>query len=77
MAAPYQPEKIPTEQRLHPEAIIEDLKHNGKRARYLPTVDEIVSAISTDVRPGDVLCLMSNGGFGGIYEKLIQKLKEL
>lgn len=77
LAAPYLPEKIPVEQRLRPEMIIEDLKLNGKRARYLPTVDEIVSAVSKEVRSGDVLCLMSNGGFGGIYEKLIQKLKEL
>jgi UDP-N-acetylmuramate: L-alanyl-gamma-D-glutamyl-meso-diaminopimelate ligase len=32
--------------------------------------DEIVAAITPELRPGDVVAILSNGGFGGIYEKL-------
>lgn len=74
-AAPYLAEKIPEDQRLHPEQIIADLKERGKKAFYLPSIDEIVALIGRDARPGDVVCFMSNGGFGGIYQKTIEALK--
>jgi len=74
-AAPYLAEKIPEGQRLHPEQIIADLKERGKKAFYLPSIDEIVALIARDAKPGDVVCFMSNGGFGGIYQKTIEALK--
>jgi UDP-N-acetylmuramate: L-alanyl-gamma-D-glutamyl-meso-diaminopimelate ligase len=75
LAAPYLAEKIPEGERLHPEAIVADLKARGKKAFFLPSIDEIVALIARDARPGDVVCFMSNGGFGGIYEKVIRALK--
>lgn len=75
-AAPYQPEKIPEAERLHPEDVVSDLQKRGKKARYLPEVDRIVDAVAKEARSGDVLCIMSNGAFGGIYGKMIEALKK-
>jgi UDP-N-acetylmuramate: L-alanyl-gamma-D-glutamyl-meso-diaminopimelate ligase len=75
LAAPYQPEKIPEDQRLNPERLIEDLQTRGKKARYLPSVDQIVEVIGRETSSGDILCLMSNGGFGGVYDKVIRRLQ--
>ena len=44
-------------------------------ARQLPDADAIVSAIVPELRAGDVVAILSNGGFGGIYEKLPTALK--
>ncbi len=74
-AAPYLAEKIPEGERLHPEEIVADLKARGKKAFFLPSVDDIVSLIARDTKAGDVVCFMSNGNFGGIYDKTIQALK--
>ncbi|GMQ83905.1 MAG: UDP-N-acetylmuramate:L-alanyl-gamma-D-glutamyl-meso-diaminopimelate ligase [Gammaproteobacteria bacterium] len=38
------------------------------------TVDELVASITEQTQPGDRLVVMSNGGFGGIHEKLLEKL---
>ena len=46
----------------------------GVRADYLPSVDDIVRTVVDEARPGDVLLVMSNGGFGGIHEKLLTAL---
>jgi UDP-N-acetylmuramate: L-alanyl-gamma-D-glutamyl-meso-diaminopimelate ligase len=39
--------------------------------------DEIVASIAPEMRSGDVVAILSNGGFGGIYEKLPARLKIL
>jgi UDP-N-acetylmuramate: L-alanyl-gamma-D-glutamyl-meso-diaminopimelate ligase len=44
------------------------------RARHLPTVEAIVEAVSREAAPGDVVVIMSNGGFGGIHDKLLTAL---
>ena len=40
-----------------------------------PTVEEIVMFLEENARSGDHIVIMSNGGFGGIHEKLLQALK--
>lgn len=70
----FAPEKIPAEDRLNPEKIISDLVALGKNARFLSTPDRIVSEMVKELAPGDVVCVMSSGGFGGIHQKLISKL---
>ncbi|MBI3541149.1 MAG: UDP-N-acetylmuramate:L-alanyl-gamma-D-glutamyl-meso-diaminopimelate ligase, partial [Deltaproteobacteria bacterium] len=72
-AAPYLPEKIPQEERLEPVQVVEAMKKRGKKARYLPSVEEIVRVVLEEKKSGDVICIMSNGGFGGIHAKLLQK----
>ena len=47
---------------------------DGARASS-PDADAIVQTVAPEMRPGDVVAILSNGGFGGIYEKLPQRLK--
>jgi UDP-N-acetylmuramate: L-alanyl-gamma-D-glutamyl-meso-diaminopimelate ligase len=46
------------------------LRASGRPAQVIPEVDGIVSRLSETCRPGDLVLVMSNGGFGGIQEKL-------
>jgi UDP-N-acetylmuramate-alanine ligase len=43
----------------------------------VPTVEGIVQLVAPEMRSGDVVAILSNGGFGGIYEKLPERLKSL
>ena len=54
--------------------LVADLRARGQRARHIPDIDDIVSIIVAEHRAGDVVVLMSNGGFGGIHQKLLQAL---
>jgi UDP-N-acetylmuramate: L-alanyl-gamma-D-glutamyl-meso-diaminopimelate ligase len=65
---------LPEEDRLSPERIVDDLKQTGVDARYVPAVDDIVRTIASDSREGDLVVVMSNGGFDNIHEKLLSAL---
>jgi UDP-N-acetylmuramate: L-alanyl-gamma-D-glutamyl-meso-diaminopimelate ligase len=54
-----------------------EIQKNGRRARLLADADAIVETIAPEMRSGDVVAILSNGGFGGIYEKLPARLKAL
>ncbi|HEX6188943.1 MAG TPA: UDP-N-acetylmuramate:L-alanyl-gamma-D-glutamyl-meso-diaminopimelate ligase [Pyrinomonadaceae bacterium] len=56
------------------EKLIEDVAATGKPAHAITEVDDIVAQIRKEVRSGDVVAIMSNGGFGGIHEKLLAAL---
>jgi len=66
---------LPQEERLSTDALIADLRSAGQHARCIPTVDEIVATVSAESRPGDLVVVMSNGGFGGIHAKLLEALE--
>ena len=65
---------LPESERLSTERLVDDLRGRGQRARHIPSVGEIVRTIAGEHRPGDIVVLMSNGGFDGIHEKLLQAL---
>jgi UDP-N-acetylmuramate: L-alanyl-gamma-D-glutamyl-meso-diaminopimelate ligase len=77
MAAIFKPEAVPQDQRLDPMNVINGINANGKPARMLATADDIVESIAPELRPGDVVGILSNGGFGGIYEKLPARIRSL
>ena len=62
---------LPESERLSAERLVDDLRRQGQHARHIPDVDGIVSAIVREHRAGDIVVLMSNGGFGGIHQKLL------
>jgi len=62
-------EQLKPEERLDPHRLMEDLKQRGKQAAYLADVDAIVAHAGQQVQPGDIVCVFSNGGFGGIHER--------
>jgi UDP-N-acetylmuramate: L-alanyl-gamma-D-glutamyl-meso-diaminopimelate ligase len=67
---------LPADQRLDPERLIAELRLRGRSAAYLPDVEAIIGHVIAGVRPGDVVCVFSNGGFGGIHARLLARLGE-
>jgi UDP-N-acetylmuramate: L-alanyl-gamma-D-glutamyl-meso-diaminopimelate ligase len=66
--------EIPEKDRLDPERLVRDIEGRGRPARFLPDVAAIVAFLSERTRPGDVVAVLSNGGFGGLHEKLLAAL---
>jgi UDP-N-acetylmuramate: L-alanyl-gamma-D-glutamyl-meso-diaminopimelate ligase len=71
----FKPEKVPEGERLDENQLVEDLRRMGRAAWNLETVDGIIRKVCDEARTGDVIVIMSNGGFGGIYEKLPSMLE--
>ena len=67
-------EQIPAEERLDPARLMEDIRTADTEADYIPTADEIVEHVVGQAKEGDILCVLSNGGFGGIHQKLLDSL---
>jgi UDP-N-acetylmuramate: L-alanyl-gamma-D-glutamyl-meso-diaminopimelate ligase len=72
----FAPEKLPAGLRLDPKQVAEDLRGLGKEAEFIPTTDEIVRTISPHLKSGDLVCVMSSGGFDGIHGKLLKALEQ-
>ncbi len=66
---------LPYEERLSPEALVNDLKDGGVDARYIPAIPDIVRTVTNDARAGDLVIVMSNGGFDDIHQKLLTALE--
>jgi UDP-N-acetylmuramate: L-alanyl-gamma-D-glutamyl-meso-diaminopimelate ligase len=77
LAGVFKLDAISEAERLDPNKVIAALQAGGTPARLFPTVDEIVESVAPELREGDVVAILSNGGFGGIYEKLPAKLRML
>lgn len=73
----FKPETIPENERLTTASVVRALKKNGRQAREFADADAIITAVTPELTRGDVVAILSNGGFGGIYEKLPRKLEEL
>jgi len=81
LAGVYQQQRIPDPERLHPEDVVEALNAeaapaHSTMAELHPDADSIVSAIVPQLQSGDVVAILSNGGFDGIYEKLPRALNQ-
>ncbi len=61
-------------ERLSVPQLVRDLTGRGQRAREAASLDDIITAIVQEHRSGDLVVLMSNGGFGGIHQKLLRAL---
>ncbi len=75
VAGVFKSDSIPAAERLDLMAVGADLQARGKRARIISGADGIVQVIAPELRSGDVVAILSNGGFDGIYEKLPARLK--
>ena len=65
-------DQLDPEDRLDPERLMNDIRGAGAIAHYMASVDEIVEHVAREGEAGDVLCVFSNGGFGGIHKKLLE-----
>ena len=61
--------------RLSPEAIASAVQHRGREARACSSTAEIVTHLASHAVPGDLVLIMSNGGFDGLTAKLLDALK--
>ncbi len=66
--------KIPEDNRLDPQRLVADIARLGGAGDYLPEIDAIVARVKAAAAPGDVIAVLSNGGFGGIHRKLLEAL---
>jgi UDP-N-acetylmuramate: L-alanyl-gamma-D-glutamyl-meso-diaminopimelate ligase len=76
IAAVFDSQKVTEKGRaLDTRALIDAISQQGKPALALPDADQIVSHLMPELRTGDVVAIMSNGGFGGIHEKILSALR--
>ena len=72
--APVFRTNLPDAERLSVEQLVSDLTAAGQRARAAASLDDIVQTIANERQAGDLVVFMSNGGFGGIHQKMLQAL---
>ena len=77
VAGVFKSDAIPVGERLDLMAVGADLEQRGKRARIISGVEGIIQVVAPELRSGDVVAILSNGGFDSIYQKLPARLKEL
>jgi len=75
LAGVYQQQRIAEDERLHPEDVVRALNAAAIPASLCPDVENIVDEIVPQLQVGDVVAILSNGGFDGIYEKLPARLE--
>jgi UDP-N-acetylmuramate: L-alanyl-gamma-D-glutamyl-meso-diaminopimelate ligase len=75
LAGVYQQQRIPDAERLHPEDVVRALNAAGTPAELHPGVDALIDSLLPQLESGDVVAILSNGGFDGIYEKLPKRLE--
>ncbi len=76
VAGVYQPEKIPQDQRLSVQDLVGEINRIGGAGRALTIADSaaIAEHVARHSRAGDVLLVMSNGGFDAVHDKILQAL---
>lgn len=75
VAQPFDQSKINEQDRFSTDQLIGDLRALKLHADSAPNVDGLVEKMGAYARPKDVILIMSNGGFDGIYQKMLSRLK--
>lgn len=76
IAAPFGADALARDARFDAPRLARDLAARGIDAHAEGDVDKIVNLVATTARPGDVVAILSNGGFGGLHAKLLTRLSE-
>jgi UDP-N-acetylmuramate: L-alanyl-gamma-D-glutamyl-meso-diaminopimelate ligase len=74
IAGLFHPERYTADTAIDPHRMVDAWRAMGRPADYIPDPDEIVRRVIPELAPGDVVLVMSNGGFGGIHGKLLDAL---
>jgi UDP-N-acetylmuramate: L-alanyl-gamma-D-glutamyl-meso-diaminopimelate ligase len=77
IASPFDQSKISEDDQFSSETLVEDLIRQGKRAVLMGSVEDGVHTVANGSRSGDLIAVLSNGGFGGFISKLLQELTVL
>jgi UDP-N-acetylmuramate: L-alanyl-gamma-D-glutamyl-meso-diaminopimelate ligase len=75
VAAAHLPGKVPEGERISERELAESIRGQGGEARFVPTVPAIVDLLASELREGDRVVILSNGGFGGIHDRLLRALE--
>lgn len=75
IAGIFKADAIPEAERLNLHLVAARLEQQGHSARVIADADAIIDTAAPEMLPGDVVAILSNGAFGGIYEKLPQRLR--
>ena len=75
LAGVYRPEQIPEQERFRPEWVVAEIARQGGEAVYLPSPDEIIEWVVQNRTGKDAVVIMSNGSFGGIWDRLLGELR--
>ncbi len=70
------PEKVEEHDRLDPAKLIADVKEQGTEGWFYETVEEIVNHVSRQAEEGDVIAVLSNGGFENIHRRMLDQLAD-
>jgi UDP-N-acetylmuramate: L-alanyl-gamma-D-glutamyl-meso-diaminopimelate ligase len=77
IGAVYGQQGIETSDRLDPVKLAHDMDRNlSTEAHYVPQIEEIVDFLSSHVREGEIVVVMSSGNFGGLTDSIVRKLRE-
>ncbi len=76
LASVFKSESIPEAERLHTEIVVAKLNSRGVPAQMQAEAAAIVAELAPRLQSGDVVAILSNGGFGGIYTLLPEALRE-
>jgi len=74
LLAPVFRSTLPEPERLSLPQLVRDLRDRGQSARETASLEEIIDTLVRERREGDLVVMMSNGGFGGIHRRLLQAL---
>ena len=75
VAPVFRLDRVAVERRLDPARLVADAAAAGADARFSSSVEEIVSYLGAELRAGDQVAILSNGGFDGIHERLLDALR--
>lgn len=67
-------DKVPETERFSSRKLVNDLKDRGNDAYYFSDTTSIIDFLFETARPGDLILIMSNGGFDNIHERLLKRL---
>jgi len=71
---PSRLDKIPPGERFSSQQLVDDLNRQGKNAHFFQNTETILDFLITEARSGDLVLVMSNGGFDNIHERLLKSL---
>jgi len=71
---PSMMEKIPVQQRFSSERLVSDLRKKGLEALSFPDTDPLLDQLLSGIKGGDIVLIMSNGGFDNLHQRLLDAL---
>ena len=75
ICVPYDQTRIAADDQFSSDQLVDDLAKAGRMAHLMTGIDEGVKDVAASAKSGDVIAVLSNGGFGGFIPKLLESLK--